>query len=138
MKIKDIRILEKRRDGGPESTVMGYWLIEWKAGFSIALLCFGEGSREAYHSHAFDCISWLLTGGLREVMVDNKGQNYVPSFKPILTYRRTFHKVYGKNKSNWLITFRGPWTGVWSEISKDGVFSILSNGRKVLKKVRSV
>ena len=49
------------KDGGPESTVWGFWLIEIKKLFSVALLCFENGSREAFHTHAFNSVSWVLT-----------------------------------------------------------------------------
>lgn len=81
-------------DGGPESIVTGYWLVEIKRLFSIVLLKFGDGSREAYHSHAFNCISWVLKGKLREVMVEGEENIYRPSLKPIVTRRDMFHKVY--------------------------------------------
>ena len=45
------------KDGGPDSTVWMYG-IEVKWLFSILLLRFEDGSRDAYHSHAFDCVSW--------------------------------------------------------------------------------
>ena len=47
------RFLVKSHDGGKDSGVTGYWLIEWKRGFSIVLLRFSKGSREAYHSHGY-------------------------------------------------------------------------------------
>ena len=39
--------------------------------FSIALLKFEGISREAYHTHAFGAISWLLKGMLVEEFLDN-------------------------------------------------------------------
>jgi len=54
------------KDGGPDSTVTGYWLIESKKWFSIVLLKFEGKSREAFHTHAFNAISWLLKGKLIE------------------------------------------------------------------------
>ena len=66
-----MKFLFKAKDGGPESKVTGYWLIESKRWFSIALLRFDEGSREAFHTHAFNAISWVLWGELLEyVRVD--------------------------------------------------------------------
>mgnify|MGYP001575993171 CR=1 FL=1 len=50
------------KDGGPESHVWGFWLIEAKSLFSIVLLRFENGTREAYHSHAFNSLSWVLRG----------------------------------------------------------------------------
>lgn len=53
-----MKLLFKRKDGGQQSTVTGYWLIEWKNVFSIVLLKFEKGTREAYHTHAFNAFSW--------------------------------------------------------------------------------
>lgn len=47
------RFFYKKFDGGKESGVVGYFLLEWKKVFSIGLLRFSKGSRENYHSHAF-------------------------------------------------------------------------------------
>ena len=57
-----MKLFKKMKDGGPHSTVTGYWLIEWKAVFSIVLLKFEGKSRETFHTHAFNCISWLISG----------------------------------------------------------------------------
>jgi len=47
-----MRLFQKAKDGGPESPVDGYFLIEIKSLFSIALLKFNNGGRENYHTHA--------------------------------------------------------------------------------------
>ena len=49
-----MRLFFKSKDGGPDSSVTGYWLIESKKLFSIVLLKFDGRSREAYHTHAFN------------------------------------------------------------------------------------
>lgn len=111
-----MKFFSKGKDGGPYSTVTGYWLVEIKGLFSIALLRFDKGSREAFHNHAFHSISWLLKGEVEEYHLTRAedGQvsfgevkNFRPSLKPILTYRSTFHKVISKATS-WVLTFRGP------------------------------
>lgn len=61
-----MKVLFKSKDGGLDSNVTGYWLVESKKLFSIVLLCFDRGSREAYHNHAFNSISWILSGRLNE------------------------------------------------------------------------
>lgn len=119
-----MRFLHYGKDGGYESTVWGFWLVEIKSLFSIALLCFEDGSRDAYHSHAFNCVSWLLWGGLREEHGDPSGDDcgvdvvavntYRPSFAPIITRRDTFHKVVSRGRT-WVLTFRGPWASTWRE-----------------------
>jgi hypothetical protein len=115
MRFKDLLIFAKGKDGGPESKVHGYWLFRSKSLFTIALLRFDHGSREAYHSHAFNSISWVLKGALYEMAVD-KDNYYEPSLKPIITKRETLHKVYGVTPHTWVLTFRGPWVDTWHEI----------------------
>jgi len=42
------------------------FLIEWKILFSIGILHFQEGSREAFHNHAFNAITFWLSGDVTE------------------------------------------------------------------------
>jgi hypothetical protein len=129
-----VKLFYKGKDGGPESTVTGYWLIEWKGGFSIALLRFEDGSREAFHNHAFNAISWLLSGKLVEetrhdTSVYDYITQYVPSLFPILTNRERMHKVSSIGTS-WAITFRGPWSDTWEEyLPQEDRYRTLTNGR---------
>jgi hypothetical protein len=133
-----MKILQKSHDGGQNSGVTGFWLCEFKSLFSIALLKFNEGSREVFHSHAFNSYSWVLRGALqeerlvRERPVCTRLKNYFPSLKPIFTRRSNCHRVFGRAKSTWVLTFRGPWRKNWKEIRADGAF-ILSDGRKEKK-----
>lgn len=132
MRFGDVLIFEKAKDGGPQSKVDGYWIFRHKKLFTVALLRFGKGSREAYHSHAFNAVSWLLTGGLTELTryADQYGvDNYSPSFKPIKTPRERLHKVYGEADSNWVLTFRGPWADTWDEIDENGDRITLTHNR---------
>lgn len=120
------------RDGGPESKVDGYWLIEAKSLFSIALLHFYDGSREAYHSHAFDSISWVLTGQLNEDNLGAAPMTYTPGLKPVKTYRHTMHMVKSTGDT-WVLTFRGPWANTWREFLPGlKKFITLTHGRKVI------
>lgn len=119
------------KDGGPESTVWGFWPIEIKSLFSVALLCFEDGSREAYHSHAFNSVSWVLTGKLYEYKHGDVsyGEFYTPSLKPIWTPREMFHKVSSIGRS-WVLTFRGPWAKTWKEyLPLEGRERTLKSGR---------
>lgn len=128
-----MKLFHYGKDGGPDSTVWGYWLIEWKSLFSVALLCFEDGTREAYHSHAFNAISWVLSGKLVEYTYKDCSfpQAYWPSFKPIVTRRTKFHKVSSVGRT-WVLTFRGPWNDTWQEHSADGDI-VLTHGRKVVQ-----
>lgn len=124
-----MNFFRKAKDGGPESTVTGYWLIEAKRLFSIALLKFEDGSRESYHSHAFNSISWVLWGNLREEMRHGDNRTHRRSLFPVLTFRGTFHRVFSAG-TTWVFTVRGPWLDQWYEfdpVSK--AFTILKNGR---------
>lgn len=125
-----MKILSISKDGGEKSRVWGLFIIEWKILFSIVFLWFKDGSREAYHSHAFHAISWLLWGRLEEHDKDTgEVKVYTPSFRPIFTARDKYHKVYSR-KNSWVISFRGPWRATWKE--HDEVTNeeyVLSNGR---------
>lgn len=128
-----MRFFSKSKDGGPYSTVTGYWLVEIKGLFSVALLHFGPGSREEYHDHAFDAISWLLKGRLEEHHLNGDVQIHKPRLRPILTWKDTFHKVFS-NSDSWALTFRGPWNKTWHEYDpKKEQYITLADGREVVE-----
>ncbi len=129
-----MKLFSYGKDGGRYSTVWGFWLIEIKALFSIVLLCFENGSREAYHEHAFNCISWVLSGELHEELVDNYDGDgwavYRPSIFPVITRRSTFHKVTSRGRT-WVISFRGPWAKTWREyLPNERRTATLTHGRR--------
>lgn len=127
-----MKLFYKGKDGGPESSVTGYWLCEIKGLFSIVLLKFEGESREVYHEHAFNSISWLLGGVLVETLINRRVNIYYPSLKPIITKRNTYHKVdsYG---TSWVLSLRGPWNQTWKEyIPGTDKTNILGFGRKVV------
>lgn len=111
-----MKFLFKSKDGGSESTVTGYWLIEAKNLFSVVILCFDGESREAYHTHAFDAFSWVLRGGLTEFIWKGPSTKYVPSLMPIVTKREVCHKVRSNKGKTWVLSLRGPWKNTWKEI----------------------
>lgn len=131
-----MKLFFKGKDGGPESNVTGYWLIESKSTLSIVLLCFDKGSREAYHSHAFNALSWVLWGHLAEfVHGEPYGHSHdlKPSFRPVYTPRERFHKVYGMADKTWVLSFRGPWARTWKEwFDKTRQYVTLAHGREVV------
>jgi len=124
-----MKILYKGKDGGNLSTVTGYWLIECKSLFSIVLLKFEGNSRQAYHTHAFSSISWLLKGQLIEEFLNNSNtKNYTASWLPIFTSKDNFHKVSSIGVS-WVLSFRGRWDSKWLENThQEGTYT-LHNGR---------
>lgn len=118
------------KDGGPKSKVRGFWFIEIKSLFSIVLLRFERGSRDAYHEHAFNCFSWVLKGALFERFYDRRSVRWhMPSWRPFVTRRTDFHKVnsYGRT---WVLSFRGPWAKAWLEYDeKSKEMYTLKSGR---------
>ena len=101
------------KDGGPESKVWGFFL-ESKRWGSVVLLKYQPGTREVYHSHAFNSISWLLRGKLVERHLSGFVEIHLPGLKPIKTYQDTFHQVESIGTS-WVLSFRGPWSKSWKE-----------------------
>ena len=126
-----MKLLFKSKDGGAESLVTGYWLIEWKRFFSIVLLRFDRGSREAYHTHAFNCFSWVLTGMLEEHEIGFTPRWHLPSLRPFVTLRGCFHRVFGQADRTWVLSFRGPWVDRWHEYRmQESRIVTLTHGRK--------
>lgn len=126
-----MKLFKKMKDGGPESTVTGYWLIESKKYCSIVLLKFDGRSREAFHTHAFNAWSWILPFGmgLTEYFPDGTCKFLKPdSF--VYTPRESMHKV-DSSGVNWILSFRGPWLDTWYEINENG-HQTLTHGRKVI------
>ena len=121
------------KDGGPCSTVHGYWLVEIKRLLSIVLLRFDGASREAFHNHAFNCVSWVLRGRLIELHLDGRTETHGPSLLPVITRRSTFHKVDSDGRT-WVLSLRGPWMSTWKEFIPDsGEVVTLGSGRRVLR-----
>lgn len=118
-----------RKDGGPESTVTAWFFPEWKRVLSALLLRFGDGSRDAFHSHAFDCVSWVLRGRLTEHHLDGRVVEHRPSWRPVVTRRSTIHKVVSTG-TTWVLSFRGPWADQWREWIPGRGFVTLTHGRR--------
>ena len=125
------RLFYKKPDGGKDSGVKGYFLIEWKPLFSIGLLHFKEGSREAFHNHAFTALTFWLKGSVVEVKhPSNDNKMFSASFKPKYTPRNNFHKIIAFTNS-YALTFRGPWLDYWKEF-KQNKYVTLTHGRKII------
>jgi len=146
-----VKFLELSKDGGPESSVWAYWLFEIKSVASVALLRFDGASRDAYHSHAFDCVSWVLRGELREhrLLVNRRAvtlgtphpfygsisAEYTPSLAPVITRRDHLHRVDSVRKDGptWVLTLRGPWADTWREWTRARGYETLTHGRKTVE-----
>lgn len=122
-----VKLFKRGYDGGPDSGVTGYWLIEWKRGFSIVLLHFSPGSREAYHSHAFNAVTWWLRGSVLEEDLDGRWKHWRPSHQPKFTPRDKFHRVHGEEDTGaWALSIRGPWAKNWQEYKNDHLINLTS------------
>ncbi len=124
------RLFSVTSDGGKDSGVTAYFLIEWKVLFSIGILHFREGTREAYHSHAFNALTWWLKGKVTEIKLNGTETEYEPSFKPKLTLRDNIHKVLS-HKDTYALTLRGPWVDKWVEV-RNNTWITLTHGRKII------
>lgn len=125
-----MKFFSKAFDGGKDSTVWGFWIVEIKSLFSITILCFEKGSRENYHSHAFNALTWFVKGEVEEKHLDGRNITWKPSFLPKYTPKGCFHKVFAKERT-WAISLRGPWDKYWLEYNKaSDSFVKLTHGRK--------
>lgn len=119
------------KDGGPKSRVWGLFL-ENKKLFTVALLKFENGSREAYHSHAFNAVSLILgPGKLRERHLDGDAEEHGQG-KVVHTYKHTFHQVWSLG-TTWALTLRGPWSDTWHELDEEAKYLTLTHGREVVR-----
>lgn len=131
-----MRLFQKVKDGGSESPVDAYFLIEWKGLFSIALLKFNKGGRDNFHTHAFHALTWFIKGDMIEEDVDGSTYKYKRSFLPKITKRSKNHRIKA-NKDSWCITFRGRWCNYWTEYNEeDDKTIILEQGREVVTTFR--
>lgn len=128
-----MRILSKAKDGGHDSPVDAYFLIEIKSLFSMALLKFNKGTRNNYHNHAFHALTWFIKGDLCEISINSESKYwYKRSWFPKLTKRDKMHKVLAL-KDSWCFTIRGPWNKTWKEynpINKEEI--TFTHGRKII------
>lgn len=134
-----MKLFKLMKDGGKESRVWGFFLAEVKSLFSVVLLHFADGSREAFHSHAFNSISWVLKGELKEARItyaDGLGDveldhtYFTPSFRPVITTRENLHKVVSTGDT-YVLSFRGPWVDFWYELVNGDIIK-LTHGRKIV------
>jgi quercetin dioxygenase-like cupin family protein len=125
-----MKLFQKASDGGKESGVDAFFLVEIKSLFSIALLRFSNGTREAYHSHAFNALTLWLKGKVREHHIGGATAEWkAGDWK--YTPRHVFHQVESIG-TTWALTFRGPWMNEWYEY-RGSKLLVLTNGRKVVR-----
>lgn len=128
-----MKLFRKGKDGGPKSTVTGYWLCEFKSLFSIVLLKFEDGSRDEYHDHAFNSWNWIIKGEVEEEFTSPcLNQTLRPRLKPYPAQKTRMHRVRSKG-TTWVFSIRGPWDKTWHEYDpKTKEYSTLTHGRKVV------
>jgi hypothetical protein len=125
-----MKLFKVAKDGGKESPVTGLFLIEWKEVFSIVLLRFGEGSRENYHSHAFNALTfWMPLSKVKECFPDGSSKEWRFGFK--WTPKNNMHKIE-TSRVSYALSIRGGWDKTWDEYNETTNSRItLSKGRKV-------
>lgn len=129
-----MKFLSWGKDGGPESHVTGFFLVEIKGLFSIVLLNFGEGTREAFHNHAFNALTLWLTGRVKEEVKTDVGyaQRDWMAGQVKFTPRNLMHRVFGVEDA-WALSLRGPWEDTWKEfLPNEDKFVTLTHGRQVV------
>lgn len=128
-----MKLFSLMKDGGKESHVSGLYFVEIKSWFTVVLLHFSPGTRDAYHSHAFNALSWVFKGRLIERRLNDSTFVYTPSIVPLYTGRSVFHQVISVGDT-WVLSFRGPWVDKWREfLPLENSYLTLTHGRKVVK-----
>lgn len=132
-----MRFLQKAYDGPKNSGVIGLFIIEIKSLFSIVFLKFDKGSRENFHSHAFNAYSFFLKGSVIEEKInintlEIQKKLYKPSLIPKYTPKDNVHRVNAL-ETTYCLTFRGPWSQTWFEVNPNTKEIItLTNGRNIV------
>lgn len=121
------RLFKVSHDGGKDSGVTGYWLIEWKPVFSIVLLKFNKGTRDAYHEHAFNALTIWIKGEVLEEYQDGSTAQVWKAGQCKYTPRSNFHRIKAL-KTSWALCFRGRWLKSWKE-ELHGETYTLTHGR---------
>lgn len=129
-----MKFFSKAKDGGPDSPVDAFFLFEIKPIGSIAILRFNQGAREAFHTHAFNALTWFICGDMVEETIDGSFKPYRRSLLPKFTPRVNNHRVR-VYKTSWCLTIRGPWRNTWTEDTEKETL-ILTHGRKVLYSIK--
>lgn len=129
-----MKILKRSKDGGPESPVDAFFVVEIKSLFSIALLRFNKGGREAFHTHAFNAWTWFISGDLVEEDINGEFHIYKRNILPKSTRRTKNHRVIA-DRTSWCLTVRGPWAKTWTE-DDETHHTVLTHGRQVVERYK--
>lgn len=127
-----MKLISVAKDGGPESHVTGFFLIEIKSLFSVVILKFAKGTREAFHSHAFNALTLWLGACVYEEFPNGQYRYWSDGLQFKKTPRGLMHRVHAIVDS-YAISVRGPWAKTWKEYDpRTKVTTTLTHGRKVL------
>jgi hypothetical protein len=130
-----MKLFKWAKDGGPDSNVWGFFIVEIKPLFSIVLLKFEDEpeKRRNLHSHAFNALTWFLKGSMYQTTWDGKYYRYSTYRRklfPKITPRSLVHKVM-VSETSWAISIRGPWQDTWNEFDPEtGEYILLTHGRR--------
>lgn len=125
-----MKLFHRSHDGGANSGVTGYWLIEAKSAFSIVLLHFRPGTREAFHEHAFHAITLWIKGRVREHHLDSFETKEFRAGQIKFTPRSCFHKIEALGHA-WCLSIRGPWVDRWREQRGDRTVTLTYGRREI-------
>lgn len=128
-----MKLFSKAADGGEGSGVTGFFLVEIKPLFSIVLLRFNKGTREAFHEHAFNAWTLWLKGSVWEWKRSPPPgrriwRQHFSAGRLKYTPRSCLHKIDAV-ETTWALSVRGPWVDRWRELRGDK-FITLTHGRK--------
>lgn len=128
-----MKFFQKAKDGGPDSPVTGFFIVEIKSLFSIVLLKFNPGMRESFHSHAFNAITFWLKGKVWEETIFSKSPKFTRwKAGQVKTTARSFMHRIATGEPAYALSIRGPWAKNWLEFNPETEeFTKLSNGRKI-------
>jgi hypothetical protein len=127
-----MKLFSWAKDGGPESPVDAFFIIESKRFGSIVLLRFNAGGREAYHTHAFNALTWFITGDMVEQDIDGVLYTYKRSMFPKYTAKTKNHRVRAY-RTSYCVSIRGPWASTWTE-DTDTHHTVLTHGRQIVER----
>lgn len=130
-----MKFLSWAKDGGPESPVDAFFIIESKRFGSIVLLRFNAGGREAYHSHAFHALTWFISGDMVEQDIDGSYLPYERSVFPKYTPRSKNHRVRAY-RTSYAISIRGPWAATWTEDTDEKTVTLTHHRKIVSEKLK--
>ena len=126
-----MKLFSIAKDGGPESHVTGFFLVEIKSLFSVVILKFSKGTREAYHSHAFNAWTLWLKGDVLEEFPD-----FTPTHWGAGEWKYTPKEFFHRTRAlvdSYAISIRGPWDPTWQEyLENEDKYTTFTDGRKVV------